>query len=118
MTENNPGYAKRVASVEDRSLTNNGTYVSEVFPLGAYARIVGSLKCDKVVTVKVYQGPSEASPGHFAETWTSTGNADFGAGDGYAHLIRVPEGYGQIRISNTSGSTATFSLTIGLTRAH
>ena len=117
MTENNPGYSKRVAYVEDRALANGATYQSETFALGAYARIVGSLQCDKVVTVRIYQGPTESRPGHFSESWTSTGNADFGAGDGYNHLIRVPEGYGQIRITNSSGSAAVFSLDIGLTRA-
>lgn len=118
MVENNPGYAVRIVTETDKALATGSTWASSIFPLGAFARIVGSLKCNKVVTVKVYQGPTESSPGHFAESWTSTGDADFGAGDGFAHLIRVPEGYGQVRITNASGATATFSLALGLTRAH
>mgnify|MGYP007071660836 CR=1 FL=1 len=117
MTENNPGYSKRVA-LATGTIANGATYQSETFALGAYGRIVGVLQCDKAVTAKIYQGPTEAAPGRASESWTSTGNADFGAGDLFSHLIRVPEGYGQIRLTNSSGATATFELTIGLTRAH
>lgn len=117
MTENSPGYSKRVGLYEG-TLATGATYVVPTFAVGGYGRIVGTLNCNKAVTVQVLQGPSETYPGDASESWTSTGDANFGAGDLYSHLIRVPEGVAQIRISNASGATATYRLSVGLTRAH
>lgn len=116
MDGNNPGYAKRV-EVNEWTIPAGETRESIVFPLYSYGRIVGTLYSNRVCAVQVLQGPTESTYGDAGESWNSTGNADLGAGDLYNHLVRVPEGYGRIRVRNTTGASATVRLAIGLTRA-
>lgn len=115
MDGNNPGQARRVELLEF-TLPAGETRESSVFPLYSYARIVGTLYSDRVLAVQVLQGPTATTYGDAGESWSSTGNADLGAGDLFNHLNRSPEGYGRIRVRNTTGASATVRLQIGLTQ--
>lgn len=117
MVNANPGYACRVG-VYEVTIAQGAKYETPVFALGSYGRIVGTLRADKVCEVQVFQGPTEANFGDASETWNSTGNANIGAGDLFSHLVRVPEGYGRIWVTNSGTGSATIRLTLGLTLAH
>ncbi|MFI0609931.1 MAG: hypothetical protein ACH37Z_18805 [Anaerolineae bacterium] len=114
--DTNPGYAYRVGLYEV-TIAEGAKYETPVFPLASYGRIVGTLRADKVCAVQVFQGPTETAYSDASESWSSTGNADIGAGDLFSHLVRVPEGYGRLWITNSGVGSATVRLTLGLTRA-
>lgn len=114
---NNPGHAKRVALIES-PLATGQTLQTEVFPLYSFDRIGGTLHCNKAVTVTAYQGPSSDSPKYLdvGEGVNHPGNADIGQGTALNYEIFCAEGYGQVRIRNTSGETATIRLSVELRR--
>lgn len=113
MVGNNPGAAHRVQLIE-RTLANGATAVSDIFPCYTNARIVGTIYSNQVVTVQVCQGPSEANYGDYSETLVTSGDGNFGAGNKLNFPLYNPEGYGQVRVTNNSGATATIRVLIGL----
>lgn len=117
MDGNNPGHAKRVVLIE-QNLATGETLESAVFPLYSFDRIGGTLHCNQAVTLTAYQGPSETHPKYldYAESLAHPGDGNIGAGSKLNFEIFSAEGYGQIRIANNSGATATIRLAVELRR--
>lgn len=113
--ENNPGHAKRVLLIE-QTLATGQTLESEVFPLYYYDIIGGTLHCNQVVTLTAYQGPSSTHPKYLdnGQSLVHLGDANIGQATRINFDIFSAEGYGQIRISNSSGATATIRCAVEL----
>lgn len=117
MDGNNPGHAKRVVLIE-QTLATGATLESAVFALYSYDRIGGTLHCNRAVTLTAFQGPTSTHPQYldYAESLAHPGDANVGAASKLNFEIFSAEGYGQVKVTNNSGATATIRLAIELRR--
>lgn len=113
--ENNPGHAKRVLLIE-QTLATGATIESEVFPLYYYDIIGGTLHANQVVTLTAYQGPSSTHPKYLdrGDSLVHLGDGNIGQASRLNFEVFSAEGFGQIRISNASGATATIRCAVEL----